>query len=128
MTTAVPVDLQTMADNTLRRYGEGAASIGDAQIALMFIDFANEILDEMMLHPYWNKGVVEPFLHMEDRRPEISSVVMEAGLLWKYAVRQKSRNADQYAAHFFRLMNNRFYLEAFGPNPTLTMLVVDRPE
>ncbi len=62
--------LEQLVLRALRRYGEMSPSTMDADTMLEFIDYANSVLDDVMGHPYWTKGVTIPYYtHQTDCRP-----------------------------------------------------------
>lgn len=97
--------LEEMALRAIRRFGEMAASTVDAETMLMFIDFGNEIIDELHSHPYWDKAVVLPYyVHQSDARA-IPDHILSSGLLAKFAIQQRSKKAEEYEARFLRSVN-----------------------
>jgi hypothetical protein len=72
---------------------------------LMFVDFANEIVDEIHSHPYWSAGAkIDYYLHPTDARP-IPDHIMLSGLVAKYAIQQRSKVANDYEGRFLRALN-----------------------
>ena len=118
-----PLDVLSL--RALRRYGEMAVSTIDGDTALLFMDYGNTILDEIMAHPYWKSGVVLPyFKHQTEVRPIPDSLLL-AGLLSKYANDQDSTKARRYEGEFYRSMNQTLARVRFGVSPTFEMQVID---
>ena len=44
--------LQTLAMQALRRFGDFHPGTVDGDVMLMFLEFANMVIDEIRLHPY----------------------------------------------------------------------------
>jgi hypothetical protein len=60
--------LQKLSMQALRRYGEFAPESVDGNVLLMFIDFANEIIEDVRVHPYFSDNYeIEYYTHMTDK-------------------------------------------------------------
>ena len=117
--------IETLALRALRRYGDMAPSTKDAETILMFMDYGNAILDDIMEHPYWDKGVELPYyVHVSQRRG-VPDTLMLAGLLAKYSIDQSSTKAKVYEADYFKRMNQVLTRRKFGVGATFEMQAVD---
>lgn len=119
--------METLAMRALRRFGEGAPSTMDAETMLMFIDFANAIIDDIYEHPYWDKTPLQYYQHQSETRP-IPDSLMLAGLLSKYSVDQASQRAQRYEAEYFKRMNQVLLRRKYGPNASFELQAVDYPQ
>lgn len=117
-------DLRTLALQALRRYGDGAAHSVDADTLLMFIEFANAIIDEVRQHPYYADGQakglfgdIDYYVSPTDKRA-IPDPIITTGLLFHYAVQQLSdTKAQAYRAMFSRTLSQQLLLLVHGPGP-----------
>ncbi len=117
--------LEALVLRALRRYGEMSPSTKDAETILMFMDYANSILDDVMAHPYWQKGVVIPYYsHHTERRPVPDTVVL-SGLIALYSVDQTSAKAKSYLADYYNRLNQVLSRVKFGVGAQFEMQATD---
>ena len=118
--------LSVLTNRALRRYGEWNASTVDAETQSLFIDLANEIVDDVRGHPYWNNfPELEYYVSSEDVRP-VPDPVMIAGLLAKFAVNQGSNKWEKYENDYYQRLNQHLYYGATGGSMPLNLQVVSR--
>jgi hypothetical protein len=96
--------LETIAFKALRIYGDFNPGTVDGDVLLMFVDFANQVIDEVRAHPYWRGGGVDYYASPTERRA-IPDHIMMAGLLAKYAEQQFSDKYQLFAPKYARTMN-----------------------
>ena len=112
----------------LRRYGEMSPTTLDGDTFLTFIDYANSVLDDVMAHPYWQKGVTIPYYtHQTDCRPVPDHVVL-TGILSRFAADSESKKAQQYVGEYYLRLNQLMARERFGVGAEFEMQAVDYPE
>lgn len=100
----------------------------DAETTLMFMDYANSVLDDVMEHPYWKKGVsISYYTHQSEIR-EIPDNIMLLGILSKYAVDQTSAKAQRYEQDYYKRLNQVLTRVKFGVGATFEMMAVDYPD
>lgn len=118
-----PLDVLTL--RALRRYGEMAPSTVDGETTIMFMDYANSILDDIMEHPYWQKGVeLAYYTHQTETRP-VPDTLLLAGLIAKYALDQASAKAQRYEADYYKRLNQVLARVKFGVGATFEMVATD---
>jgi len=97
----------------------------DAETMLMFMDYANSVIDDLMEHPYWTKGVSVPyFTHTTQTRP-VPDTVLLAGLISKYAIDQDSKKANVYNTDYLKRLNQVMARTKFGVGAEFSMQAVD---
>lgn len=117
--------LEQLSLRAIKRYGEMAASTVEGEVQLMFVDYANTILDDIMAHPYWTKGKEIPYYtHQTDVRP-VPDNMMVAGLLAKFSADQESKKAGLYMGEYFKSLNQLLARWKFGVGPEFSMQTVD---
>lgn len=117
--------LETLALRALRRYGEMSPSTVDAETILMFMDYANNVLDDVMEHPYWQKGYEVPYyIHVTQSRPVPDSLLL-AGLIAKYALDQTSAKSQKYEGDYYKRLNQMLARAKFGVGATFELMPVD---
>ena len=117
--------LEQLSLRVLNRYGEMSASTVEGEVQLMFLDYANSVLDDVMGHPYWTKGVEIPYYtHQTDARP-VPDGVMVAGLLARFASDQESSKAGNYAGEYYQKMNQVLARSKFGVGAEFELQQVD---
>lgn len=108
--------LQTLIMQVLRRYGEFSPDTVDGDTALMFLEFANMVLDEVRMHPYHDNSELPYYLALSDAR-EVPDPVVVAGILYHYAMQQGSQKVQFYMPNYFRTMNQLLWQKLNGNTP-----------
>jgi hypothetical protein len=115
--------LETLIMQALRRYGEFSAGTVDGDTKLMFLEFANMVLDEVRAHPYHDGSELPYYLALTDVR-DIPDPIVIAGLLYHYAMQQTSEKISFYMPNYFRTMNQLLWDQLNG-NTRIQMRIVD---
>jgi len=122
--------LDTLGMQALRRYGDFSPGTVDGDTLLMFIEFANMVVDEVNTHPYReSKPPILYYTGINDAR-EIPDPVIIAGLLAHYAAQQLSEKVETYFPLYYKTMNTHLWLQLNG-NTKIHLRQVDestRPE
>lgn len=109
--------LQTLTQSALRRFGDFAPGAAGGDLHLMFLEFANLVIEEIRAHAYWPPEVpLNYYTHPTDARP-VPDDVMVAGLLAHYAIQQGSEKTQVYLPLYFRTMNARLWQAKNGNTP-----------
>lgn len=109
--------VQTLTASALRRFGDFAPGSVSGDVGLMFLEFANLIIEDIRAHPYWPKDqALDYYTHPTDKRP-IPDDVVTAGLLAHYAIQQGSEKAQVYLPLYYRTLNARLWQMANGNTP-----------
>ena len=116
--------LQTLAFQALRRYGDMHPGTVDGEVIMMFVEFANLVLEDLRAHPYYDNIEIDYYTHPTEHR-NVPDQVMVAGLLYNYAVQQQSNKVEAYGPMYFRTMNRILYNRKFG-NSKIQMSPHDR--
>ena len=116
--------LQTLSQQALRRYGDMHPGTVDGEVIMMFIEFANMIIEDLRSHPYWDNIEIDYYMHPTDHR-DIPDSIMVAGLLYNYSVQQQSNKVEAYGPMYFRTMNRILYNRKLG-NAKIEISPVDR--
>lgn len=117
--------LDALVLRTLRRYGEMSPSTTDAEAMLMFMDYANAIVDDVMEHPYWQKGVGIPYYNHTTEKRSVPDNIMIAGLLAKYAFDKSSQKAGKYEQDYYKRLNQVLARVKFGVGAEFSIQVID---
>lgn len=96
--------LDALIVRALRRYGEAHPGTVDGDSMLVFLDFANEIVEEVRTHVYWAGGDLPYYTHQSETRP-IPDAIMIAGLMALYGEQQYSEKARIYSAKYYSTLN-----------------------
>lgn len=97
-------ELNALIDSALRRYGDFAPGEASPSLRLMFTEFANMVIDDIRMHPYWDGVEIPYYQHGSESRP-IDDHVMVAALLYRYGEQQGSGKIQIYAPAYFRALN-----------------------
>ena len=106
LSAAVNSPLETLARQALRRYGDNAAGVVEAEALLMFIELANLVVDDFRMHPYGTSldHLVEYFQSLQDARA-IPDNIMVQGLLFQYALQQADDRMQIYSGQYYKTLN-----------------------
>ena len=116
--------LSKLTRNALSRYGDFSPASVQGDAAMMFISFANLIVDEVNRHPYREgEDEISYYTSFNDVR-EIHDSIIESGLLSHYSVQQFSEKAGVYQPMYYNTLNSRLWHEKNG-NTSLAMWATD---
>ncbi|MEK9747194.1 MAG: hypothetical protein VW443_00485 [Pseudomonadales bacterium] len=106
-------NLETLAMQALRRYGDMHPGTVDGEVMLMFLEFANMIIEDLRSHPYWENAEIDYYVHMQEWR-EVPDTIMVAGLLYHYSIQQQSNKIEAYGPLYFKTTNRVLYNRKYG--------------
>lgn len=119
--------LETLNLKALRRFGDMHPGTVDGDVGLMFIEFANDIVDEFNAHPYRDgQTPVEYYEALQDRRPIHDNIILN-GLIYHYSFQQASAKTEAYRQRYYRTMN-LLLNKAINGSDRKELQVVDREE
>lgn len=116
--------LETLIFQALRRYGEFSPSTMDGDVAMMFIEFANMVIDEVRNHPYHTGEHIEYYTSITERR-SVPDPILVAGMLLHYSIQQGSQKVQLFAPNYFRQLNQHLWFKANGNTPIRLRIVDD---
>ena len=129
--------LRTLSMQALRRFGDFNATTVDGDVLLMFLEFANIVIDDVRQHVYaprttytsasgvvsTSPDVIEYYRSVEEIR-NVDDQIIVAGLLAHYSLQQGSSKAEIYMPNYFRTLNQQLW-RALNGNTPIQMRVVD---
>lgn len=115
--------LETLMLQALRRYGDYNPGTVDGDVMLMFLEFANMIIDEIRQHPYHDNTDIDYYESISEFR-EINDQIIVAGLLYHYALQQGSEKVQFYLPSYNTTLNRQLWNKKNG-NTKIRMTVVD---
>jgi hypothetical protein len=115
-------DLQTLAAQAIRLYGDQAPESTDASLMLLMVLFANQIVEDVRRHPY-TTGAIDYYKSLTDRRA-IPDMIMITGLAAKYAQQQQSQRAQGFTGQYYSVLNSVLWNRKSG-NGAIELTVVD---
>ena len=115
--------LKSLISATLLQYGNYAPETIASHVRPMFIEFANQVIDEILMHPYGENLSIEHYVQ-EDETRDIEDSVMIAGLLYHYSLQQLSDKAQVYRPKYMTTMARQLYLKLHG-NRKINLNIVD---
>jgi len=116
--------LQALAMQALRRYGEFAPGTVDGDVLLMFIEFANMVIDDIRMHPYHDPATEIDYYNSIDETRAVNDQIITAGLLFHYAAQQGSDKVSLYGPMYFKTLNQQLWRKYNG-NTKISLRVVD---
>lgn len=115
--------LSTLAMQAIRRFGDFAPGTIDGDVMLMFLEFANQIVDEVRAHPYHDGTPLDYYQSQDDIRPIPDNIIV-AGLLYQYAMQQGSEKLQLYMPNYNNTLNRQLWYNLNGNSP-IQMRVMD---
>ena len=106
-------NLEALVMQSLRRYGDMHPGTVDGEVMMMFIEFANLVIEDLRGHPYWDNPEINYYTHPSETLP-IPDNIMVSGLLYHYAVQQQSNKIEAYGPMYFKMMNCVLYHRKYG--------------
>lgn len=109
--------LNELIAKAIRRFGDFSAQSVQGDVENMFIEFANQIVDEYTQHPYFDgRQGVEYYSSATEFRP-IEDQIMLAGLIAHYSFQQMSEKSPGYQTLYYRTMNQLMWKALNGNTP-----------
>lgn len=115
--------LNTLALQALRRFGDFNPGTIDGDVMLMFVEFANMVIDQIRMHPYHDGTEIDYYQHPSDIRP-IPDPIIISGILFHYAMQQGSDKLQYYMPTYNTTLNHHLWQKLNG-NTKIQMRVVD---
>jgi len=115
--------LETLMLQALRRYGDYNPGTVDGDVMLMFLEFANMIIDDIRMHPYHDNTDIDYYESISEFR-EIDDAIMIAGLLYHYAMQPGSERVQFYMPTCSQTLDRQLWRKKNG-NTKIRMTVVD---
>lgn len=120
-------ELQELVVDALRQYGEMEPGTVLGAVQTMMIDFANEVIEDVMTHPY-HDGTIIRYYETPTQAREVPDLAMKYGLMYRYAKQQSSEKEDKFREDYYAKLNQLMFRRAYGPmvmNQPLNMSRVD---
>lgn len=108
--------LAELINRALRRFGEFNPSTIDADLSLMMLEFANQVIEDTRAHPYWQGGRVPYYTSIHESRP-IPDEIMISGLLVYYSGQQHSSKTELYLPLYTQRLNTVLWERMNGNAP-----------
>lgn len=118
--------LRKLIQDALREYGEFSVETIEADVSLMVLNFANQIVREVWTHPYATAedAQIKPYTSLDDVRP-IDDMVMISGLLARVLKQQRNYQSAQVEfQNYYRTLNQMMWFKLNG-NTAIRMRQVD---
>lgn len=117
--------LDALVKQALTIYAEFNPHTIDSDTLLLFVMLANEVVNDVNVHPYRsNATAIEDYVSPTDAR-EIDDRIMRAGLLAHYATQQASGKVQLYVPAYYRRLNRTLWHELSGGSGPIQMRVTD---
>jgi len=116
--------LRVLALQALRRFGEFAPGTVDGDVMLMFLEFANLVIDDVRMHPYHTPTTEINYYQSIDESRAVDDTVIIAGLLAHYAAQQGSDRLSLLMPQYLQTLNRQLW-RSFNGNTAIQLRVVD---
>lgn len=126
LTSARSSPLDALAMRALARFGEMSPTTVEGAMGL-FLDYGNEIIDDILSHPYCPEGSALPYYISVTETRDIPDHIVVAGLLFRHALQQKSKAATRYESDYYAKLNQIMLRVKFGTGASFNLLAVDYP-
>lgn len=118
--------LETLMRSALRISGNFSPNRVAGEVIMMLIEFANETLDDVRDHEYWDPSVLlDDYISQTDIRPVPDSIIVK-GLLARYLLQQSSAKADLRWREYQAELNTRLFHLKYGPNQQFFITPMDK--
>lgn len=117
--------LEALVMRALARFGEMSPSTTEGEAMLVFLDYANEIIDDVLAHPYTVAGTLIPYYDHVSEAREVPDHIVVAGLLCRYAKDQGSKKADRYESAYYMKLGQVLARVRFGVGAEFELQAVD---
>jgi len=128
--------LRTLSMQALRRFGDFNATTVDGDVLLMFLEFANMVIDDVRSHAYaprttyssttgtsTTNDVIEYYRSVEEIR-NVDDQIIVAGLLAHYSLQQGSNKAEIYMPIYYKTLNQQLW-RALNGNTSIQLRIMD---
>lgn len=105
--------LEELIAAAIRRYGDFSTRRVTPDVVLMMIDGANEIVELVNGHPYWEGVQLDYYIAQSERRP-IPDLIMVRGLLAWFAEQQASDKFPNAWQAYNKWLNQVLYTRKYG--------------
>ncbi len=116
--------LSTLVMQALRRFGDFHPGTVDGDVMLMFLEFANAIIDDIRLHPYHDTTKPIDYYESPEEWRAIPDIILINGMLYHYALQQGSDKLQMYMPLYNQTINSQLWQQHNG-NTKIQMKVVD---
>jgi hypothetical protein len=109
--------LDALIRSALRRYGDFQADSVEGEAALLLLELANLVIDEIQQHPYWTpEDEIEPYEALTDVRA-VPDPIIVAGLLAHLSIQQASAKQKTYYPLYTQTINAYLWRRLNGNTP-----------
>ena len=115
--------LNELIARAIRRFGDFSSSSITGDVQNMFIEFANDVIEEYRSHPYYDGRELAYYKSANESRP-VPDVIMLAGLIAHYSFQQMSEKTPGYQTLFYKTMNRNMWHDLNG-NTAIQMRPMD---
>lgn len=116
--------LSTLVMQALRRFGDFHPGTVDGDVMLMFLEFANAIIDDIRLHPYHDTANPINYYESVEEWREIPDPIIVNGLLYHYALQQGSDKLQMYMPLYNNTINAQLW-QQYNGNTKIQVRVMD---
>ena len=117
--------LETLVNDAFERFGNMSVETLDGSVKRILFRYANRIIEDVRIHPYWDLPDLDYYISLQDCRP-VPDEIMITGLAFHYAKWMNSTRAATLGAEYAQALNQILYQRKYGSGK-LQMAAVDRP-
>lgn len=119
--------LEALFLRALRRFGEMSPATVDGDALSLSVTYANEIIDDILAHPYFQEGGEIAYYEHPSEQREIPDHILVAGLLYCHARDQKSKHLAVYQGDYYTKLAQVLARVRFGTGAAFKISAVDMP-
>lgn len=112
-------ELKSLISAALTLFGISHPGTIDGSTIHMFLLFANEVVEDVNAHPYWeNNDPVDYFINIDQQSTAIPDLILVHGMLAKYALQQNNQaKINTWLPTYQRTLNSLLWNRLNGNTP-----------
>ena len=100
--------LETLAMQALRRFGDFHPGTVDGDVMLMFVEFANMVIDDVRVHPYHDGTEIDYYTSSTDVRKVPDPIIIQGLLNGNTKIQMKVRDGGTNKRNSEGLITNKY--------------------
>ena len=89
-------NLEALVMQSLRRYGDMHPGTVDGEVMMMFIEFANLVIEDLRGHPYWDNPEINYYTHPSEVMPIPDNIMVGKIEVSPWDVSQRPAGTQSY--------------------------------
>lgn len=116
--------LESLVRSALVLAGNFSVSRVDGEVMMLMISFANRVIEDVRMHPYWQGGRLDYYNDVTESRPVPDQIILD-GITAYYMIQQGSEKAQLFLKLYQSKTTDLLYQRMYG-NAPLEVNITDR--